>query len=124
MLVCDKAEGLALQLCRCYIKMFCSIVCSQITGGSDEACGDATLAKVLSFCTGSEYPPPLGFDNPITVRFDSSTNWPLASTCALQLTYLQSFTTTLRSSRTMLCLGCSTMVVLDCCELFYSDCGT
>ena len=86
MLVCDKAEGLALQLCRCYIKMFCSIVCSQITGGSDEACGDATLAKVLSFCTGSEYPPPLGFDNPITVRFDSSTNWPLASTCALQPT--------------------------------------
>ena len=60
--------------------------CSQITGGSDKACGDATLAKVLSFCTGSEYPPPLSFDNPITVRFDSSTNWPLASTCALQLT--------------------------------------
>ena len=27
------------------------------------------LAKVLRFCTGSEYPPHLGFDNPITVRF-------------------------------------------------------
>lgn len=57
-----------------------------LTGGSDEACREVSLAKVLSFCTGSEYPPPLGFENPITVRFDPNTDWPMASTCAFQLT--------------------------------------
>ena len=51
-------------------------MCS-LTGCSDEACGDVSLAKVLSFCTCSEYPPSIGFDNPITVHFDSDTDWPL-----------------------------------------------
>ena len=57
-----------------------------LRGGSDEACLDVSLAKVLSFCIGSEYPPPLSFTNPITVCFDSNTDWPLASTCTTQLT--------------------------------------
>ena len=60
-------------------------LCS-LAGGSDDACKEVFLATMLSFCTGSEYPPPLGFDIPITVRFHSNTNWPMASTSALQLT--------------------------------------
>ena len=65
-----------------YTIYFCSYVHA---GGSDEACGGVSLATVLSFCTGSEYPPPLGFDSPITMHFDSNTDWPLASTCSFQL---------------------------------------
>ena len=61
------------------------------TGSNDEACRDVSLGKMLSFCTGSEYPPPLGFDEPITVRFDPNSDWPLASTCALQLTLPSKF---------------------------------
>ena len=44
-----------------------------LTGCSDEACEVASLTKLLSFCTGSEYPSPLRFDNPITVCFGSNT---------------------------------------------------
>jgi len=41
---------------------------------------------MLNFCTGSEYPPILGFSNPIEIRFDPDNDFPTASTCALQLT--------------------------------------
>ena len=43
----------------------CDVVFTLFTGGNDEACRDVSLGKMLSFCTGSEYPPPLGFDEPI-----------------------------------------------------------
>lgn len=52
---------------------------------------DVSLSTLLSFCTGSKYPPPLGFGQPITIRFDGNTDWPLASTCALQLTLPSKF---------------------------------
>lgn len=52
---------------------------------------DVTLGQVLSFCTGSEYPPPLGFDRQITIRFTASSDFPLASTCALELTVPSKF---------------------------------
>ena len=57
---------------------------------SDESCQDKSLDKI-SFCTGSEDPSPVGFGEPITVQFDSNTEWPLASTCALQLTLPSKF---------------------------------
>ena len=52
----------------------------------DQVVADVTLDKVLNFVTGSEYPPPLGFDDPISINFSSSNVFPIASTCASQLT--------------------------------------
>ena len=57
-----------------------------VTTGLDKVPTSLMKLKVLSFCTGSKYSPPLGFDEPITVRFDSTNDLPLASTCAMQLT--------------------------------------
>ena len=45
-----------------------------------------SLGDVLAFFTGAEYPPPLGFDLKPIVRFTSTSTFPLASTCALELT--------------------------------------
>ena len=43
------------------------------------------LTEVLSFFSGAEYPPPLGFDVDPSVGF-SNLEYPTASTCALELT--------------------------------------
>lgn len=45
-----------------------------------------TLGQILSFFTGTEYPPPLGFDTEPTLRFSNYSEYPTASTCALELT--------------------------------------
>ncbi len=45
-----------------------------------------TLGQVLSFFTGAEYPPPLGFDLEPMIRFSTVSDFPLASRCALELT--------------------------------------
>ena len=45
---------------------------------------EVTLEYILSFITGAEYPPPLGFDESPGIRFSTS-EFPLASTCALEL---------------------------------------
>ena len=71
------------------------------------------LWVMLSFCTGSKYPPPLGFDEPITVRFDPNSEWPLASTCALQLTLPSKFHNNSSKFKDKLFLLCSIMAVLD-----------
>ena len=68
-------------------------------GSRDEACGDDSLAKVLRFCTGSKYPPRLGFDNPITVCFDPNTDWPLASTCVFKMILLTNFNNNFENCR-------------------------
>ena len=47
---------------------------------------EVTLGNLLSFFTGAEYPPSLGFGIPASVRFNSDSQFPLASTCALELT--------------------------------------
>ena len=47
---------------------------------------DLMLSQVLSFFTGAEYPPPLGFDTDPTIRFCNSLEFPTASTCALEMT--------------------------------------
>ena len=44
------------------------------------------LSDVLSFFSGSQYLPPMGFDTPPALRFKSEEMFPLASTCALELT--------------------------------------
>ena len=44
------------------------------------------LSDVLSFFTGSRYPPPIEYDTQPTLNFKSDAMYPLASTCALQLT--------------------------------------
>lgn len=46
---------------------------------------DVKLGQVLYFSTGSKCPPPLGFDNPISIHFNPASDFPMASTCALQL---------------------------------------
>ena len=45
-----------------------------------------SLPEILAFFTGTERVPPLGFDHPPTLRFDSNNIFPTASTCALELT--------------------------------------
>lgn len=45
-----------------------------------------TLGTVLSFTTGSESVPPMGFDHPLGLRFNSTNVLPTSSTCALELT--------------------------------------
>lgn len=45
-----------------------------------------SLGDVLAYFTGAQYPPPLGFDAKAAVRFNSISPFPLASTCALELT--------------------------------------
>lgn len=47
---------------------------------------ELSLGQVLSFFTGAEYPPPLGFDTTASMWFDPTAEFPVASTCALQLT--------------------------------------
>ena len=53
---------------------------------TDDVYPDINLGQVLNFFTGTDYPPPLGFDSPVRVYFDAETPLPMASTCALQLT--------------------------------------
>lgn len=45
-----------------------------------------TLGQVLSFFSGAEYPPPLGFNIPPAIYFSATNVFPQASTCALTLT--------------------------------------
>ena len=44
------------------------------------------LSTVLSFFTGAESLPPMGFGMAPVLRFDPSNMFPTASTCALELT--------------------------------------
>lgn len=53
---------------------------------ADGIVSDLSLGQVLNFFTGTEYPPPLGFDCPVSVHFHATSDFPMASTCALQLT--------------------------------------
>ena len=46
---------------------------------------DVTLGQILSFFTGTEYPPALGFDDIVSLKFNSTSEFPMASTCALDL---------------------------------------
>lgn len=55
-----------------------------IYAGESDTCVE--LGIVLSFTTGSEMVPPLGFDHPLAIRFNNSNVFPTASTCALELT--------------------------------------
>ena len=59
--------------------MFCVCVC--VAG--DE---NVHLSKILSFFTGAESVPALGFDVQPVLTFSPSAIYPTASTCALQLT--------------------------------------
>ena len=45
-----------------------------------------TLSTVLSFVTGAEEIPPLGFPHNATLGFSETNSYPTASTCAIQLT--------------------------------------
>ena len=45
-----------------------------------------SLGHLLSFFTGADYPPPMGFHVKPELRFNGSNDFPTASTCALQLT--------------------------------------
>ena len=45
-----------------------------------------TFGQLLSFFTGSEYPPPLRFLCTPSLRFTLESEFPLSSTCALELT--------------------------------------
>ena len=45
-----------------------------------------SLVQILSFFTGTEYPPPGGFQVPASINFNPTSEFPLASTCAIQLT--------------------------------------
>jgi len=47
---------------------------------------DTSLKEVLSFFTGAESVPPLGFERDVEVWFNHESQFPMASTCALQLT--------------------------------------
>ena len=44
------------------------------------------LHEVLNFFTGSDYPPPLGFNIDPILRFSNTNELPTASTCALEIT--------------------------------------
>lgn len=44
-----------------------------------------TLEDILVFVTGADHLPPLGFEDILTLKFDHSTGFPLASTCSLTL---------------------------------------
>ena len=61
--------------CKCLSSLF-----------SDAEDPEVTFSQLLSFFTGSEYPPPLGFHCTPSLRFTSDSEFPLASTCALELT--------------------------------------
>ena len=43
------------------------------------------LEDVLVFATGSNCPPPLGFEKKVTIEFDSRGQYPTTSTCGLTL---------------------------------------
>lgn len=47
---------------------------------------DLGLSDCLKFFTGAELIPPVGFDVECTLNFNSSSVYPMASTCALILT--------------------------------------
>ena len=57
----------------------------QFIGQNDE--GGVTPSKILSFITGAEKPPPMGFAQQPTIRFieDKTKILPTASTCVLSL---------------------------------------
>ena len=44
-----------------------------------------TLSTILSFVTGAEDIPPLGFPHDATLGFSESNPYPTASTCSIQL---------------------------------------
>ena len=53
------------------------------------------LAKVLRFCTGSEYPPTAT----TLLQHALDTNWPLASTCVFKLILLTNFNNNFENCR-------------------------
>ena len=57
-----------------------------VTDCTDADHPEVTLGHILSFFTGAEYPPPQGFDESPSIRFNPTSEFPLASTCALELT--------------------------------------
>ena len=44
------------------------------------------LATVLAFTTGAEAIPPMGFNEPLSLHFNTYDRFPTASTCAFELT--------------------------------------
>ena len=58
---------------------------------TDKIDTNLSLGQVLNFFTGIEYPPPMGFDNPVSVYFHPTSDFLMASTCALQLTLQTKF---------------------------------
>ena len=43
-----------------------------------------TLELILNFFSGCEYPPPMGFDTTPSIHFNTTFDFPLASTCAIE----------------------------------------
>lgn len=52
----------------------------------DEGATSLTLREVLSFFTGAEHIPPMGFPCEPSLHFTEESEFPMASTCALTLT--------------------------------------
>ena len=46
---------------------------------------ELSLGQILNFFSGSAYPPPMGFDAPASIHFNCTSEFPLATTCAIQL---------------------------------------
>ncbi|XP_064390717.1 apoptosis-resistant E3 ubiquitin protein ligase 1-like [Halichondria panicea] len=57
--------------------------CECVEGDSEDS---VSLKTILSFTTGSESVPPIGFDNSLGLRFNDTNVFPTSSTCALELT--------------------------------------
>ncbi|XP_064398957.1 uncharacterized protein LOC135345463 [Halichondria panicea] len=57
--------------------------CECVEGDSEDS---VSLKTILSFTTGSESVPPMGFDNSLGLRFNDTNVFPTSSTCALELT--------------------------------------
>ena len=48
--------------------------------------GNVSLGMIMSFFTGAEDVPPMGYSHPPELNFNPSSPYPTSSTCALQLT--------------------------------------
>jgi len=77
--LCDVKKHAA-TLAISYVYYYLSIILDNA-----ENC-EITLEEILSFFTGSEYPPPLGFETVPSVQFSSYIEYPTASTCVLEIT--------------------------------------
>ena len=67
------------------ICVFFSTVVSAVHSIEGEIEERAITLDILTFATGADRIPPLGFEDILTLKFDSSTRFPLASTCSLSL---------------------------------------